>query len=349
MKRMYKTDIATEDEIRDWNEIIYQCPYSEALHTLEWREALKTCFKQLEPFYLIIKDAGNNIVGAVPSFVFRPIPAIKTLLSMPWSLPGGPLLFPRANVEEAIRSAMERLDKLSTESHSYETTLTLPVDCGSDIIKNIESAGYSGDQTRFTHILDIREGYETVWDAYNKRIRGAVRKAQKSGVIVREAENESEIIDFYKLYMLAMGHFNSTPKPYQLLRYLQTSPIARLVVAELDQKIIGGLLFLHFNSCVRLWCEASDPDFLSYRPNNAVIDYIIQWACKHGYSRVDFGASPVESHGLVSFKEEWKARKVYFCSFTKVYSSWKKEVWVFSEPTLRRLYSGIQKFRIRWI
>ena len=346
---MYRTDIATDSEIKNWNEIISRCPYSEALHTLEWRNALKTCFKQLKPFYLTIKDEKDNIIGAVPSFVFQPIHKIKAISSMPWTLPGGLLLFPGVKFEEAAKSAIERLDKLSLETGSYETTLTLPVNCLPDIIKNIESAGYIGNQTRFTHILDVRNGYEAVWRAYNKRVRGAVRKAQNSGVIVRETEEESEMVDFYKLYMTAMGHFNSTPKPYQLLRHLQKSPIARLVVAELEGKIIGGLLFLHFNSCVRLWCEASDPDFLSYRTNNAVINYIIQWACDHGYSYVDFGASPVESDGLVAFKEEWKAEKFYFYSFTKVYSSWKGKIWGFSEPTLRRLYSGIQKFKIRGI
>ena len=156
-------------------------------------------------------------------------------------------------------------------------------------------------------------------------------------------------MDFYKLYIASMKHFNSTPKPYQLLRYLQTSSIARLVIAELDGQIIAGLLFLHFNSSVRLWCEASDPDFLNCRPNNAIIDYIIRWACEHGYRIVDFGASPPESKGLIAFKEEWKAQKARFYTFTKLHSSWKKKLWVVSEPALRRVYGAIQRFRIRTV
>jgi lipid II:glycine glycyltransferase (peptidoglycan interpeptide bridge formation enzyme) len=147
-----------------------------------------------------------------------------------------------------------------------------------------------------------------------------------------------------------------TPKPYQLLRYLQTSPIARLVVAELDagkdtcapgRQIIAGLLFLHFNSSVRLWCEASDPNFLGYRPNNAIIDHIVRWACERGYPRVDFGASPPGSKGLIAFKEEWKAQKAWFYTYTKLHSSWKKKLWVTSEPALRRIYAAIQRFRLR--
>ncbi len=344
---MYKTEIASEDELKHWNEIISRCPYSEALHTVEWRDALKTCFKQLEPLYFTIRDRSDNIVGTLPCFIFHPMPLVSMMLSMPWKLPGGPLILPEANAAEAVSSVIEKLDGISYGKRSFETTLTLPADCGPDVIHSLESNGYLTQPRNFTHILRTDKGYDEIWKAYNKRIRGAVRKAKKRGVIVRETEGEAEMMDFYRLYLALMERFNSTPKPYQLLRYLQTSPIARLVVAQLDHQIIAGLLFLHFNSSVRLWCEASDPDFLSYRPNNAVIDYIIRWACEHGYPRVDFGASPVESEGLIAFKEEWRAEKTWFCAFTKLHSSWKRKLWNTSEPALRRVYGAIQRFRIR--
>jgi hypothetical protein len=344
---MYKTDLATDDEIRNWNNIVSRCEYSEALHTLEWREALRSSFRQLEPVYFIIRDENNNVAGALPCFVFRPMPAVKMLLSMPWTLPGGPLIFQEANIEEATLSAIETLEKASFDIHSFETTITLPVNCGCKIISGVEFSGYIKNSDSFTHVLDISEGYDAVWNNYNKRVRGAVRKAQKTGVIVKETENESEMMDFYKLYLVGMTHFNSTPKPYNLLRYLQTSSIARLVVAQLENQIIGGLLFLHFNSSVRLWCEASDSNFLSYRPNNAVIDYIVQWACEHRYTRVDFGASPIKSEGLIAFKEEWRAQRKWLYTFTKIFSSRKRKIWISSEPMLRRLYGTIQKFRIR--
>jgi|GEM_PF-609199 len=398
---MYKTDVATHDELKYWNQIISHCPYSEALHTVEWRNALTTCFQQLEPLYFIIRNVGEprkrgsegasarslvpslpcslphsddsgTVVGAFPCFVFRPMPLSKMLLSMPWTLPGGPLILPGANVVEASLSVIQKLDEISHgtgrfETFPYfETTLTLPRHCSHDISNSLVSAGYLRKSTNFTHILETKKGYDEIWKAYNKRVRGAVRKARKVGVIVRETEGEAEMMDFYKLYLALVEHFNSkragsslyvTPKPYGLLRYLQTSPIARLVVAELDStatdarapggRIIAGLLFLHFNSSVRLWCEASDPNFLSYRPNNAVIDYIIRWACEHGYPRVDFGASPPESKGLIAFKEEWRAQKAWFYTFTKLHSSWKKKLWVVSEPALRRVYAAIQRFRVR--
>jgi hypothetical protein len=361
---MYKTNIATQDELKHWNRIISRCPYSEALHTVEWANALTTCFKQLVPLYFIIRDDSGGVVGAFPCFVFRPIPVSKMLLSMPWTLPGGPLILPGANAAEATLSVIEKLHEIPhgrdtvCRVSTCETTLTLPPQCNPDVSNSLEFAGYL-KSSRFTHILETElRTYDEIWKAYNKRVRGAVRKAKKTGVIVRETEDAAEMMDFYRLYLALMEQFNRertggslyvAPKPYELLRYLQTSSIARLVVAQLDDRIIAGLLFLHFNSSVRLWCEASDPNFLSYRPNNAIIDYIIQWACEHGYPCVDFGASPPESKGLIAFKEEWRAQKVWFHTFTKLHSSWKKKLWVVSEPALRRVYAAIQRFRVRSI
>jgi CelD/BcsL family acetyltransferase involved in cellulose biosynthesis len=342
---MYKVDIATQNELENWNDIITQCPYSEALHTIEWRNALKENFKQLHPLYFLIRDDGA-IVGALPFFIFHPIPMVKMLLSMPWALPGGPLIFPEAHVESVVMSVNEKIGQVSDGCKSFETVLNTHPNSGPDLIDKFESIGYAKSEN-FTHILETRKGYDEVWKAYNKRVRGAVRKANKTGVIVRETEDESDMIDFYNMYISLMKRFNNTPKPYDLLRYLQISSIARLVVAEIEKKVVAGLLFLHFNSAVRLWCEASDPDYLKYRPNNAIIDYIIRWACEHGYSHVDFGASPPESKGLIAFKEEWKAQKTWFYTFTKLHSSWKNKLWVASEPGLRRVYSAIQRFRLR--
>ena len=343
---MYRTEIATKEELKNWNQIISRCPYSEAIHTLEWRDALTKSFKQMEPLYFAIKDNQGDIVGAMPCFLFSPVPFSRTLLSMPWTLPGGLLSFCETDVESTILSALCRFDDISHERHLSEVTITLSARCNDNISKSLTSNGYIKITNQSTHALNTENGYESVWTAYNKRVRGAVRKAEKEGVIVRESEDEEDMIYFYKMYLAMMNHFNSTPKPYSLLRYLQTGKIARLVLAQLDNRIIGGLLFLHFNSCVRLWCETSDPEFLSYRPNNAIIDYIVRWSCDNGYRFVDFGASPPGNEGLIAFKEEWGAKKAWFSTFTKVYSSWRKRLWTLSEPPVRRIYAAIQRFRV---
>jgi len=333
--------------MRNWNRMISSCPYSEALHTAEWRDALAASFGQLTPLYFVIKDDNDDIAGALPCFSFRPVPLSKTLLSMPWTLPGGPLIFPGTDAAEATSSVCRKLDEIAREKHSFETSFTLPAHCDPNISETLVSAGYVEESSQFTHILTIENGYEEIRRAYNKGVKAAVTQAGRLGVAVRETDGEAEMIYFYKLYLAQMKRFDSTPKPYSLFRYLQTSPIARFIVAELDGQIIGGILFFHFNSRVRFWCQASDRDFLKYRPNNATIDYMIRWSSENGCRFIDFGASPPENKGLISFKEDWGAKKAWFSTFTRLHSAWRKKLWTASEPSLRRAYSAIQQFKIR--
>lgn len=343
---MYITEIATGEELKNWNQLALRCQYSEALHSIEWCNALSCHFKQMMPLYLLIKDGKDDIVGIMPCFLFSPIPFIRTLLSMPWKLPGGPLFFSSIDTFSAVLSVSKKLDEISRKYHSYETIITLPVQSENGIHEGLVSSGYIVENKDFTHILDLRNGYESVWNSYNKRVRGAVRKAQKMGVTVKETQNEKDMEGFYKLYLSMMDRFSSTPKPHSMLRFLQTSSIAKLIVAYFEDRLIAGLLFIHFNKTVRLWVEASDPGYLNYRPNNAIIDYIIRWACNNGYSFVDFGASPPENSGLIAFKEEWRAEKAWFYTYSRLYSAWKNKLWTMLEPSMRRIYATIQRLAI---
>jgi len=343
---MYRTELATQDELDNWNQIVSGCPYSEALHSIEWRNALENSFRQMKPLYFVVRDSQDSLVGALPCFIFQPIPLSRTMLSMPWTLPGGLLSFVNKDVEAISNSAFQHLDKIAQKRGISESTLTLPANSDDAIINSLESNGYENQEKHFTHVLSINEGFDAVWNGYNKRIRGAVRKAQKNGVMVRITTDEKDMMQFYKMYLAMMDKFGSTPKPYSLLRYLQISPIAKLVIAELDDDLIGGLLFLHFNSYVRLWVETSDPKFLNYRTNNAMINHIVEWSCEQGYRFVDFGASPTGNDGLVAFKEEWGAKKEWFSIFTKVYSPWRKNLWAISEPSIRRIYAAIQHIKL---
>ena len=344
---MYRTRLATQDEMTNWNNMISSCPYSEALHTRECRDAFADSFSQLEPLYFVITDDNGRIAGALPCFSFRPVPFSRTLLSMPWTLPGGPLIFPGADALEATLSVCRELDDIASERHSFETSFTLPPYCDNNISDSLISKGYDEKTSQFTHILSLKNRYDDVWADYHKTTRKNIRRAQKRGVTVYETDSEADLTCFYRLYLAQMKRFGSTPKPYSLLRYLQTSSIARIIVAEIDHQIVGGMLFLYFNFRVRLWILAWDREFMKCYPNTALYDYVVQWSCRHGCSLIDFGASPPGNAGLARHKEDWGAKKACFSTFTKLYSPWRKKLWTMSEPPLRRAYDAIQRLKIR--
>lgn len=295
-------------------------------------------FRQLTPVYLLIKQ-DDSVIGGLPAFVFQPIPGIRLWQSMPWNLFGGIHL--TDSVDADPETVVKSIETAAVENGWCEIRWTLAPEQTATYGDFFTNTGY--DRTdHFTHLLKTDENVDTLWNAYNKRVRGAVRKAKKSGVEVTDTNSEMALSTFYDMYLMTVKRLGGTPKPRALMQTLLQQKIAKLAVATYRGTIIAGLLYLCFNRTVTLWCEASVPAFLKYRPNNAIFHHIITQACGENYEWVDFGASPSENEGLIAHKEQYRAIRTDFSSYTKVVSPLKRELWTQSEGALRQIYTWMQ-------
>ncbi|MCE2403038.1 GNAT family N-acetyltransferase [Candidatus Poribacteria bacterium] len=339
---VYTLEPLTPQNCNEWDAVIQQCPNSTAFQASVWRDALANSFKQLDPVHMLIKQNGT-VIGGIPAFVFEPIPGIRLWHSMPWNLFGGPQIIDAAKVDTvSLISTIETyLQTVSSEKGWCELCWTLLPDDTLKYGDSLTEMGYARTE-RFTHILKTNGDIDALWHAYNKRVRGAVRKAQKSGVEVTDTESEADLSTFYDMYLTTVKRLGGTPKPRALMQMLLQHGIAKLAIATYQGTVIAGLLYLYFNRTVTLWCEASVLAYLQYRPNNAIFHHIITWACKEGYEWVDFGASPPENEGLIAHKEQYSAQKTDFCSYTKIVSSFKRSLWTQSESVLRKIYTWMQ-------
>lgn len=325
-----------------WDTMMQQCSDSTAFQSLAWRDALANSFTQLAPVYLLIKQ-GRLVLGGLPAFVFQPLPGIGLWHSMPWNLFGGVQVIDSGQANPAaLMSVLETyLENAAAEKGWCELRWTLSPENSVKYGEVLTRMGYERT-AHFTHLLETKGDVDSLWHAYNKRVRGAVRKAEKSGVEVTDTKSEAALSTFYDMYLTTVKRLGGTPKPRALMQGLLQRNIAKLAVATYGGTIIAGLLYLYFNRTVTLWCEASVPEFLQYRPNNAIFHHIITWACDTGYAWVDFGASPPESKGLIAHKEQYRAKRCDFYSYTKVISPLKRALWTRSERTLRQIYTWLQ-------
>lgn len=336
---MYTVETLTHRNQNEWDAIIQQCPNTTAFQSLAWRNALASTFKQLTPVYLLIKEA-DAVIGGIPAFVFQPIPGIRLWQSMPWNLSGGIHLMNSVDVNP--ETLVTSIETAALKNGWCEIRWTLTPEHTTTYGDYFTKAGYECTH-HFTHLLKTSEDVDTLWHAYNKRVRGAVRKAEKSGVAVTDTNSEEALSTFYEMYLRTVRRLGGTPKPRSLMQMLLQQKIAKLAIATYQGTIIAGLLYLRFNKSVTLWCEASVPEFLKYRPNNAIFHYIITQACHEKYEWVDFGASPPENKGLIAHKEQYRAVRTDFASYTKVISTMKRRLWTQSEGTLRQIYTWMQR------
>ena len=80
-------------------------------------------------------------------------------------------------------------------------------------------AGYERTN-HFTHLLKTDGDVDALWHAYNKRVRGAVRKSEKSGVAVTDTDSEEALSTFYDMYLMTVKRLGGTPKPQSLMQTL---------------------------------------------------------------------------------------------------------------------------------
>lgn len=335
---MYTVEPLTLQNQDRWDAVIQQSPNTTAFQSLAWRDALANAFKQLTPAYLFIKQQ-DAVIGGLPAFVFQPIPGIRLWHSMPWNLFGGIHLMDNAPTDPEVLIAS--VETAAAEKGWCEIRWTLTPEHTTAYDDFLTEAGYERTN-HFTHLLKTDGDVDALWHAYNKRVRGAVRKAEKLGVAVTDTNSEEALSTFYDMYLMTVKRLGGTPKPRSLMQTLLQQKIAKLAVATYRDTIIAGLLYLCFNRTVTLWCEASVPAFLNYRPNNAIFHYIITQACCEGYEWIDFGASPPENTGLIAHKEQYRATQTDFASYTKIVSPLKRALWTQSEGALRQIYTWMQ-------
>ena len=343
---MYTLEPLSYEDSNVWEDILTDCPNSLPFHSIAWREALVNTFKQLTPAYFLIKER-DTIVGGLPAFVFQPIPGIKMLHSMPWNLFGSVQLITEASVDLHLlfQSVEADLDEFVNEQGLCETIFTLsPAQTITHGQKLIE-AGYKNHRDLFTHLLRTHPDYDVIWQAFRGTVRTAVRKAAKTGVTLYDTNSVSDLEAFYEIYLATQKRLGGTPKPLPVLKSLFQNNIAKLVIARYDGLIIAGIFWLYFNRTVTVWLNASVPDFWEYCPNDALYHHTIKWACETGYEWIDFGASPPNNHGLIAFKESFRAKRFDFGSYISIHAPVKRAVWERSEPTFRQIYTWVQRAR----
>ena len=339
---VYILEPLTPQNRNEWDSVIQQCPNSTAFQGAVWQNTLANSFKQLMPVSQFIKEDGV-VIGGLPAFVFQPIPGIRLWHSMPWNLFGGPQIVSsvQVNAEDLISTIETYLKTTSANNGWCELCWTFSPDDSVKYGDYLAGIGYERTE-RFTHVLETNGDIDSHWNAYNKRVRGAVRKAQKSGVEVVDTDTDAALSTFYDMYLMTVKKLGGTPKPRILMKMLLQQGLAKLAIATYQNTIIAGLLYLHYNRTVTLWCEASVPEYLQYRPNNAIFHHIISWACKEGYDWIDFGASPPENKGLIAHKEQYRATRKDFSTYTKIISPLKRGLWTQSEGMLRKIYTWMQ-------
>jgi hypothetical protein len=173
---------------------------------------------------------------------------------------------------------------------------------------------------------------EKNWQEYKKRTRRDIRKAEKSGVTVKNISDRKQIEALFELYLETIRRNRTysvwTKKAfYSIYDNLVIKDKADIVFAELNGKLIAGVISIYSKDTSYYFMSASDTKYLTYCPNDLLLHRVISDSISMGKEYVDLMTSNESDTELIKFKDKWGAERHPFCIFEKDLIPIRANIW----------------------
>lgn len=300
------TRVRSIDPVSDrrWEAYVAAHPDALVYHHPAWLKVLERAYGY-ELVALVLEGSGELLRGVLPLARTRGLMTGRRLSSLPHTPVAGPLASDtgakaallRAAIEHARNAGSVRL-QLKVSSPGLETLVE----------------GLTVVPWERTYVLELPDDPARLrfGNARNHaRIKWSVNKALKHGVRVRDAETENDLRAWYLLYLETMRDHVVPPRPYRFFKamweLLRPHGMVRLLLAEREQTLLAGSIFLWFGSTAFYAFTGGSRKHVRLRPND-----VIQWtalhdACRGGFRRYDLGEVDDDDPGLADFKRKWGA------------------------------------------
>lgn len=152
---------------------------------------------------------------------------------------------------------------------------------------------------------------ESIWDNFEGRNRTSIRKAIKSGVVIKHESSEETVRRFIELYNATMDYDQADPYYYfgndfynSILNDLPDNHT--FFYAELDGSIISCAIILHANKQMHYHLSGSDYRFRNISPSNLLLYEAACWGVEMGYKTFHLGGGVgSQKDSLFKFKQSF--------------------------------------------
>jgi len=220
-------------------------------------------------------------------------------------------------------------DPLVKEKHVWNSIVVKLSEAGWPVVVRCQHNSLPLSDERFTvvkrakwHGIDLRPNIDALWNHMHDSARRAVRKARQEGVTVEISRSAEALRQFFEMHLKVRKYkYQLLAQPYKFFenisRYFFQRDKGFLLLANHNNKIVAGVLFLGWKDTIYYKYNASYSEFLPLRPNNLLVWEGIAHAKAQGCTRWDFGLSDCDQEGLLRFKRHFGAeeRDLYFLRY----------------------------------
>jgi lipid II:glycine glycyltransferase (peptidoglycan interpeptide bridge formation enzyme) len=164
---------------------------------------------------------------------------------------------------------------------------------------------------------------EDIWNNLEKETRNIIRKAQKENVIVRKAESQKDLEEFYKIRLETLNRTGLpiTGKELDYFNYCLNKDWNTIYVAEKEGTILGGFVLLKAGNKTHYSSPATNELARKIGVSNLLIWKGIEDSINGQYKKFDFwGIVTDKTHpqySITRFKKSFNPLEVPVEHFSK--------------------------------
>jgi lipid II:glycine glycyltransferase (peptidoglycan interpeptide bridge formation enzyme) len=299
MKCLKITTIDPVNDIR-WDEFVEKHPFGWLCHLSAWKQTLEESFTHMKGHYLVILN-NNAIEAALPLFEVRSWLIGNKLVSIPYGTLCDPLISTKNQMEALLEASID----LARQREIPKIEIRAMAACSL-----IEDKLLAVSSNYKHHYLALKEDPEELKRTFDRTcVRQRISRASKSNLTLKQGSNESDLQDFYRLYLMTRKEKGLPPQPYKFFKLLwdKFSPSKRVTLhlAEYQAQPIAGLLLFKFKNRVSAEASVADNNFRGLSPNHLLFWEAIKSSYGEGFEVFDFGRTSADNAGLMDFKKRW--------------------------------------------
>jgi FemAB-related protein (PEP-CTERM system-associated) len=291
-----KAILVHNSESKKWNEFIMSSPQGTFGHLYGWENIYGVY--GFESFPIAAIDDTGRIRGVLRLFLMKDILGKKYLISNPFLSYGGVCADDNSTKTILIHKARE----IAVQNHvQYIEIRQLATRVVNDLPTKSDFV---------TMFLRLDRDEEIVWkNSLTSKVRNQVRKAIKSGLSVHSGKEYFD--DFYRVLSVNFRDLGTPLHGKAFFRKIleEFDESSGILVAEYKDKVIAGMLYIHFKNVFNDPWASSLREYNNLCPNNILYWEAIKYACKNGFEYFDFGRSTIDQ-GTLMFKKQWGAEQI---------------------------------------
>lgn len=290
-----------------WDEFVKNHPMGWICHLSGWKHVLESSFEHITGHYLALFDEKKNTIkAAIPFFEVRSWLTGKKLVSIPFATLCDPLISSSMDFESLFESALNLSKKLGTSYIEIRTHKSPSL---------IQDDRLGSTHFYKHHYLPLESEPEQLKKSFHRTcVRQRISRALRSNLTLKVADSESDLCDFYRLYLITRKRLGLPPQPYVFFKslwdtFFESKQIS-LLLAVKDTKAIAGLILFKFKERVSAEVIASDNTYRDLSPNHYLFWEAIKLAYNEAYKIFDFGRTSPNNYRLMDFKKRWGTKIV---------------------------------------